>query len=94
MEELTKRQREVIEFIVQYTFENLYQPTLREIGAACNIKSTNGVNDHLRALRRKGYLGKESKTRAFDLKDSALCFLERTDKTRAWPLILEPPCDL
>lgn len=33
-----------------------YPPTLREIGYMLGIKSTNGVNDHLRALRKKGLL--------------------------------------
>lgn len=33
-----------------------YSPTIREIGDALDIKSTNGVNDHLKALERKGCL--------------------------------------
>ena len=36
-----------------------YPPTLREIGEHMGIRSTNGVNDHLRALERKGYLTRE-----------------------------------
>jgi len=39
---------------------------LREIGARMGIRSTNGVNDHLRALERKGYLTRE------DMKSRAL----------------------
>lgn len=50
------RQRDVLDFIVAYRRECGYPPTLREIGAALNVRSTNGITDHLRALERKGYL--------------------------------------
>jgi repressor LexA len=33
-----------------------YPPTIREIGEQLKIKSTNGVNDHLKALEKKGYI--------------------------------------
>lgn len=87
MEGLTKRQREVIEFIVQYTCEHLYQPTFKEIGQACSIMSTNGVNDHIKALRRKGYLGKPGNRHAFELTDKALCLVKETGKLRARPVV-------
>src|SRR5262249_49392976 len=59
MQELTERQRKVLDFIVQATESNGYPPTLREIGNFMGIRSTNGVNDHLRALERKGFLTRE-----------------------------------
>lgn len=31
---------------------------MREIGEYLSIRSTNGVNDHVRALERKGYLAR------------------------------------
>lgn len=54
--QLTKRQRSVLQFIAQFIRDRGYAPTLREIGKQFGIKSTNGVNDHLLALTRKGYL--------------------------------------
>jgi repressor LexA len=63
---LTDRQREILDFITQSIRERGYPPTLREIGIHFGIKSTNGVNDHLRALEKKGYLQRE------DLKSRAL----------------------
>jgi repressor LexA len=63
---LTDRQREILDFITQSISERGYPPTLREIGLHFGIKSTNGVNDHLRALEKKGYLQRE------DLKSRAL----------------------
>src|SRR6185295_72207 len=63
---LTKRQAQTLDFIRQSIEERGYPPTLREIGESMGIRSTNGVNDHLRALERKGYLRRE------DMKSRAL----------------------
>ncbi|MBX7191380.1 MAG: transcriptional repressor LexA [Sandaracinaceae bacterium] len=56
---LTERQRLVLEYICRSIEDCGYPPTLREIGNKLGIRSTNGVNDHLRALERKGYLTRE-----------------------------------
>jgi repressor LexA len=56
MQNLTERQQKVLDYIQNAINENGYPPTLREIGNFMSIRSTNGVNDHLRALERKGYL--------------------------------------
>jgi repressor LexA len=56
MDELTDRQREILSFIVKETESRGFPPTIREIGQHMDIRSTNGVNDHLKALERKGYL--------------------------------------
>jgi repressor LexA len=56
MQPLTERQQAILEYIQQAIDEKGYPPTLREIGARMDIRSTNGVSDHLRALERKGYL--------------------------------------
>lgn len=66
MQGLTKRQEMVLDFITQSISNRGYPPTLREIGSYMGIRSTNGVNDHLRALERKGYLKRE------DMKSRAL----------------------
>jgi repressor LexA len=58
MEELTDRQREILTFIVKETEVRGFPPTIREIGEQMDIRSTNGVNDHLKALERKGYLNR------------------------------------
>lgn len=62
---LTKRQQLVLQYIVQHIEDCGYPPTIREIGDHLDIKSTNGVNDHLKALERKGYLERQdAKSRA------------------------------
>jgi repressor LexA len=65
-EPLTDRQKAVLAFISSSIEERGYPPTLREIGEHMGIRSTNGVNDHLKALEKKGYLERE------DLKSRAL----------------------
>jgi len=56
MDALTDRQKEVLRFIIRTTEDRGFPPTIREIGGEFGIKSTNGVNDHLKALTHKGYL--------------------------------------
>jgi hypothetical protein len=56
MPALTGRQQVLLRFVVEYQRAHGYPPTLREIGDHMGIRSTNGVNDHLKALERKGYV--------------------------------------
>jgi len=65
-EQLTHRQREILDFISASITERGFPPTLREIGEHFQIRSTNGVNDHLKALEKKGHLRRE------DLKSRAM----------------------
>jgi repressor LexA len=60
----------VLDCITQSMQERGYPPTIREIGESLGIRSTNGVNDHLKALERKGYVYRDkSKSRAIRLID-------------------------
>ncbi len=63
---LTVRQQEILDFISASIAERGFPPTLREIGEHFGIRSTNGVNDHLKALEKKGHLRRE------DLKSRAM----------------------
>jgi repressor LexA len=81
---LTDRQQQVLHYIRQSIHERGYPPTLREIGAHMGIRSTNGVNDHLRALERKGYLTREDmKSRALRPLDLDLDPSERNGEAAA-----------
>jgi len=69
-EPLTDRQEKILAFIKKSIQEQGYPPTIREIGEHFGIRSTNGVNDHLKALERKGYLLRgELKSRALSVID-------------------------
>ena len=61
---LTRRQAEILEFIVERIREDRLPPTIAEIGGYFGISSTNGVNDHLLALEKKGYITRSSKARS------------------------------
>jgi repressor LexA len=65
-EALTQRQKQILDFITASIADRGYPPTLREIGLHFGIRSTNGVNDHLKALEKKGHLKRE------DLKSRAM----------------------
>ena len=66
MKGLTARKQEILDFITASLNERGYPPTIREIGSQMGIRSTNGVNDHLKALERKGFLTRD------DLKSRAI----------------------
>ncbi|MFP3854881.1 MAG: repressor LexA, partial [Anaerolineales bacterium] len=53
---LSDRQRRMLDFIVAFTEENGYPPSIREIGKAVNISSTSVVNYNLNRLVDEGYL--------------------------------------
>jgi repressor LexA len=80
-DELTDRQKEILGFINRSIGERGYPPTLREIGRQFSIKSTNGVNDHLRALEKKGYLQRE------DMKSRALRPIDSVSPTMDVPIL-------
>ncbi len=57
---LTERQKQILDFILDYIEDNGYPPTYREIGVHFEIASTFGVKRHIDALVKKGYLNVES----------------------------------
>ncbi|MFH2007335.1 MAG: transcriptional repressor LexA [bacterium] len=81
MEPLTKRQRQVLNFITRSIEERGYPPTMREIGEHMGIRSTNGVNDHLKALERKGHIVRE------DLKSRTLRPVSASPLPASIPLV-------
>jgi len=55
------RAREILAYIRRFTRENGYPPTIREIGEAFRISSTNGVRYHLSRLEKAGLLKRSGK---------------------------------
>jgi len=53
---LTRRQNQALDFIVDFSAERSCPPTIREIGEALGISSTNGVRYLLDVLVQKGYI--------------------------------------
>jgi repressor LexA len=68
--QLTRRQREIYDFIRDKIESRGYGPTVREIGQGFDIKSPNGVMCHLKALEKKGLIKRqEFSARAIQLMD-------------------------
>ena len=66
--ELTGRQQEIWDFLVDYVDRHGYPPTVREIGEAVGLASPSTVHAHLANLERGGLLRRDpTKPRALEL---------------------------
>lgn len=83
---LTGRQEAILRFIIENIRDDGYPPTIAEIGEEFGISSTNGVNDHLVALERKGYIERSSKARGIHVTPKAAAGLYQRDAYLA-PLV-------
>lgn len=52
----TGRQRDVLAYMLDFMYQHASPPSIREIGAALDIASVNGVRSHLERLAAKGYV--------------------------------------
>ena len=59
-EPLTKIERRIYNYLVDYLKENTSQPSIREIGKRFGIKSTKTVSEHLQALADKGHIERDA----------------------------------
>lgn len=59
MEQLTKRQQQVLDYLSAYLADHGYPPTLRELSNHLGVSGTVSAIHHLDALERKGYLRRE-----------------------------------
>ena len=57
-EKLTKKQKQIVDFIVKFTKENDYSPTYREIMSGLGLSSVSAVAEHVDNLITKGVLRK------------------------------------
>ena len=58
MKELTRRQREVLQFIDEFVGSKGYPPSVRDIAKRFNLVSAAGVHKHIKALVKKNFLTK------------------------------------
>lgn len=56
---LSERQKKILSFLGDFTRENEYPPTIREIGTAVGISSTSVVSYNLDVLAKKGYIARD-----------------------------------
>ena len=68
MANLTRKQQQIYDFILEFTNRHGYPPSVREIGAAVGLKSPSTVHFHMKGLEEAGVIVKaEGKTRAISL---------------------------
>ena len=81
---LTRRQQQILDFIVAEVGAKGYPPSVREIGTAVGLSSSSTVHSHLGALEKKGLVKRDpSKPRALLLADRP----KPADDTVAVPLV-------
>ena len=65
---LTKRQREILTYLTDYSGENGYAPSFEEIANRFGYSSLATVHEHLSNLERKGYIKREyNESRAIEV---------------------------
>ncbi|MCL5291191.1 MAG: transcriptional repressor LexA [Actinobacteria bacterium] len=67
---LTRRQQQILDFILSEIGRKGYPPSVREIGQAVGLSSSSTVHSHLSALERKGHIRRDpTKPRALEVLD-------------------------
>ena len=65
---LTKRQREILDYLNEYGDQNGYAPSFEEIAHKFNYNSLATVHEHLSNLERKGYIKRSyNESRAIEI---------------------------
>src|SRR3990167_9263339 len=65
---LTKRQKEVLDFVENYTTKKGYAPSFEEIRKRLKLASVSTIHFHISKLKAGGYLGKiDNKARAISI---------------------------
>jgi len=59
MKDLTPRQQQIVDFLLNYQESHGIMPTSQEIAAQFDFRSPNAVTSHLRLLRKKGVIASE-----------------------------------
>ena len=77
MPNITKKQKQVFDFINTYITENGISPTIEEIRKKLKLKAVSTVHEHINSLKEKGYLSKsENSARSLHLKKEIKSIIE------------------
>lgn len=80
---LTRRQKEVVDFITKFVQDNGYSPSYEEIAQGLDLASLATVHKHLQALESKGYLKRAfNQSRSVEIADK---YFEEQRKLRSFP---------
>jgi DNA (cytosine-5)-methyltransferase 1 len=77
MKSITKKQKQVFDFINTYISENGISPTIEEIRKKLKLKAVSTIHEHINSLKAKGYLSKsENSARSLSLRKEIKSILE------------------
>lgn len=83
---VTKRQRQIYEYIKEYQKENGYPPSVREMASAVGLSSPSTVHAHLSALEERGLIKRDaSKPRALEVFNEDGTSTKPTESANATP---------
>ena len=83
---LTKRQKEVLDFVESYSQKKGYAPSFEEIRKRLKLASVSTIHFHISKLKEGGYLGKtENKTPALKV-----TFTKKNGKNTLFLFIFSP----
>lgn len=72
MNNISSRQKTILDFIKAEVKEKGYPPSVREIGEAVGLASSSTVHGHLERLEKKGYIRRDpTKPRAIEILDNS-----------------------
>jgi repressor LexA len=81
---LTRRQKEVVDFIAQFVDENGFSPSFEEIAQALKLASLATVHKHISALQTKNYLTRgHNQSRSVDIAPKYLVERQRMRKQQS-----------
>ena len=65
---ITKKQKQVLDFVTKYISKNDYAPTLEEIAAHLGVSAPSTIHEHLKKLKDGGYLSRpDNQPRSIDV---------------------------
>jgi repressor LexA len=59
MESISEKQRQILNFVADFTGERGYPPSVRDIVRGCDISSTSVAQYHINVLRQRGYIRRD-----------------------------------
>lgn len=80
---LTKKQQDILNYVVEFVHTHDYAPSYREIGENFHLSSPATVHAHVAALRRKGYLVGGATARSIEVSQKIL----RSGRALQLPLV-------
>lgn len=73
MEILTSKQKDILEFIIDFISKKGFPPSIREAARHFSFASPRSVQKHLNVLEQKGFIKRESKSRGIKVLNQHFC---------------------